>query len=204
MSAYAATSDLVDWIDFDTDSTVDNALLGDLITRASGVINSYCGRNFDNASDLTASARLFDASTDVMGLTLWLDRDLASPASDLTITNGDGTSVANTTVVTLPSDGPPYYALKAKASSSTPWTYDSDPEQSISVTGTWTYQALTPDPIKQACLRLAQWFYKQRSSDSVSDQPVVMASGLTIMPAKLPADVLSMLEPYRYLRMGAA
>jgi hypothetical protein len=208
MSSYAATSDLIDWIDFDSDSTVDNTLLGDLITQASGIINDHCGRTFDAAvaSDLTSDSttmttRFFDAMASVSGLTLFVDRDLAFISK---ITNGDGEVVTTDEYVTRPSNETPYYAIKLKSSAGKVWTYTSDPEDAISIFGWWHYDTAVPEPIKRATVRLTQWFYKQRSSDAVSDQPMVLASGLTIMPAKLPADVLSILAHYRAVRIGAA
>jgi hypothetical protein len=72
------------------------------------------------------------------------------------------------------------------------------------VFGWWHYGQTIPNVIVHACMRLSQWIYKQRSTDSVSDQPLVLASGMTIMPPKLPADVISMLEPFRRIRIGAA
>ena len=133
---------------------------------------------------------------------LFLDQDLATVTS---VTNGDGIAVVASDYVLLPassSDGP-FYGIRLKTNSNLVWTYDSDHEQSIVISGAWTYGLTTPDAIVHACLRIAQWIYKQRSSDSVSDQPIVMTSGLTIMPAKLPADVVMMLDPYRRVRIGA-
>lgn len=217
MSSYCASSDLTDWIDFTTDATVDSALLGDIITRASGIINDYCGRVFDAPAALDSdggssdhstdgvltnlATRYFDPIADVSRMTLFLDKDLASIG---VVTNGDAAVVTTDEYVLLPTNESPYYAIKLKRSAGKVWTYTSDPEQSVTVTGWWSYALTVPAAITHACMRLSQWIYKQRSSDAVSDQPIVLASGLTIMPAKLPADVLSMLEPYRRIWIGAA
>lgn len=202
MSQYVLDSDLHDWIDFDSDSPLDSDLLAAISTRASAIIDAHCGRVFTPSTDLTASARLFDPDENVAGRVLYLDRDLAEVTS---VVNGDGTTVAASDYVLLPqsSTDPPFYAIKLKASSNLTWTYDSDPEQSVVVTATWTYGLAVPDVIKHATTRLSQWLYKQRSTDSVSDQPLVTATGLTIMPAKLPADVVSMLGPFVRMRVGA-
>lgn len=177
-------------------------MLAAIVTRASGLIDAYCGRTFTPSTDLTASSRYYDPLEDVLDNTLFLDRDLAVVTS---VTNGDGITVVTSDYILLPaesSDGP-FYGIKLRTNSNLVWTYDSDHEQSIVISATWTYGLTTPDVITHACLRLAQWIYKQRSSDSVSDQPIVMTSGLTIMPAKLPSDVVDMLQPYRRLRLGA-
>ena len=206
MSSYIATSDFTEFQDFDTDTVVDTTMMAAIITRASGLIDAYCGRIFTPASDLTDATRYYSPLEDVLDNTLFLDRDLAAAT---TVTNGDGVVVAASDRVFLPSGeitaiSGPFYAIKLNANSNLVWTYDSDSENSITVLGSWTYALTTPDVITHACLRLAQWIYKQRSSDSVSDQPIVMTSGLTIMPAKLPADVVDMLQPYRRVRIGAS
>lgn len=202
MSAYATAVQFKAWLDFDSDVAFDSDLIDEIIQRASGLIDSYCGRNFDVASDIADATRYFDPLEDVLGQILYLDRDLAAITS---VTNGNGVAVAASDYVTLPqgsTDGQ-WYGIKLKDASGLTWTYTGDHEQSIAIVGKWTYSVTTPDVITHACLRLSQWIYKMRSSDAVSDNPIVMTSGLTIMPGKLPADVMAMLEPFRLLRMGA-
>lgn len=180
-------------------------MLAAIITRASGIVDAYTGRIFTPASDLTDASRYYNPNEDVLGQVLFLDRDLAAAT---TVTNGDGVVVVASDRVFLPSGeltaiSGPFYGIQLKSQSNLTWTYDSDPENSIIIAGSWTYALTTPDVVTHATLRLSQWIYKQRSSDSVSDQPIVMTSGLTIMPAKLPADVVDMLQPFRRLRVGA-
>jgi hypothetical protein len=209
MAQYCATSDITDYVDFDSDATVDNNLISDLITRASKIIDNHCGRNFDAAvavplvsSDCTT--RLFDAVRDAEGLMLWLDHDLAGA---VTITNGDGVAVTTDQYVLLPTNEPPYYAVKLKASSGVAWTYTSDPEEAISIVGHWSYNTTSDNiaDITWACVRLVHWLYKQRESSADLDRPLMVeGSGTVIMPTRLPADVLSVLEPYRRMKVWAA
>jgi hypothetical protein len=208
--AYAASSDFEAYIDFDSDVTQDSDLIDGLLARATSIIDAYCGRVFTVvpvdpaslvASDLaTSDTRYFDAARDVDGMELLLDRDLAYVVS---ITNGDGTTVTTDQYVLLPFE-PPHYSIKMRASSGTTWTYDSDPEQSIAIAGWWSFNSTTdnlPD-ILHACVRLTHWLYKQRESQADLDRPLMVAgSGNVIMPARLPEDVKSILDPYRIVRI---
>jgi hypothetical protein len=207
VTQYCASSDLTDWIDFTTDATVDSDILDAIITRASAIIDSFCNRDFATAaaSDLTSDSttmtiRYFDPTRDATTLTLFLDRDISYISEVI----NDGTVVTTDQYVTEPRNDTPYYAIKLLASANTQWTFSTDPENAVSVFGWWHYGTSVPSVIVHACMRLSQWIYKQRSTDSVSDQPLVLASGMTIMPPKLPADVISMLEPFRRIRIGAA
>jgi len=205
VAAYVLDSDLHTWIDFDSDSPLDSDLLAAICLRASAIIDAHCGRVFDAASDIGDVSHYFDAEEEVTGQTLFLDRDLAAVTS---ITNGDGVVVSSSEYVFLPQmdsdlSGGPFYGIKLLASSNKNWTFQTDPEQAIAIVGKWTYGLTVPTVVVHAAIRLAQWLYKQRSTDSVSDQPLVTATGLTIMPARMPADVQSMLGPFVRMRVGA-
>jgi hypothetical protein len=173
--------------------TTDDLLLTDCLTRAQAMIDSATSRRFEAAAD---STRTFDGVVDVSrgGRTLWLDGDLCALTS---ITNGDGGSVTPVQVVSEPRNSTPYYALTLKASSGLVWTYETDPEDAISVTGRWAYSVTPPADIEQACIRLAAWLYRQKDSSADLDRPVVSADGATLMPAQVPADVQAILKLYR-------
>ena len=162
-----------------TDSD-DDALLTDCITRAEAVIDR-------------ATKRTFDAQQDVAGRTLYLDADLCAITS---ITNGDGAAITALQVVSEPRNHAPYYALTLKASAGLAWTYETDPEDAISVIGRWAYSTTPPADIEQACVRLAAWLYRQKDSSSDLDRPMVSMDGATLLPAQIPADVQRMLQPY--------
>ena len=172
-----------------TDSD-DDALLTDCITRAEAVIDRATKRTFEASAD---STRTFDAQQDVAGRTLYLDADLCAITS---ITNGDGAAITALQVVSEPRNHAPYYALTLKASTGLAWTYETDPEDAISVTGRWAYSTTPPADIEQACVRLAAWLYRQKDSSSDLDRPMVSMDGATLLPAQIPADVQRMLQPY--------
>ena len=168
----------------------DDALLTDCITRAEAVIDRATKRRFEATAD---STRTFDAQQDVAGRTLYLDADLCAITS---ITNGDGAAITALQVVSEPRNHAPYYALTLKASTGLAWTYETDPEDAISVTGRWAYSTTPPADIEQACVRLAAWLYRQKDSSSDLDRPMVSMDGATLLPAQIPADVQRMLQPY--------
>lgn len=172
-----------------TDSD-DDALLTDCITRAEAVIDRATKRTFEASAD---STRTFDAVYDVAGRTLYLDADLCAITS---ITNGDGAAITALQVVSEPRNHAPYYALTLKASAGLAWTYETDPEDAISVIGRWAYSTTPPADIEQACVRLAAWLYRQKDSSSDLDRPMVSMDGATLLPAQIPADVQRMLQPY--------
>lgn len=173
----------------------DDTLLTDCILRAQTMIDSFTQRRFEAAAD---SSRTFDAVYDVRGRELWLDTDLCAITS---ITNGDSTSVTAGQIVSEPRNSTPYHALTLKGSSGLAWTYETDPEDAITVTGRWAYSVTPPADIEQACVRLAAWLYRQKDSSADLDRPMMSADGTTLMPADLPADVQKTLRPYRRVRV---
>lgn len=167
----------------------DDTLLTDLIERAQAMIESYCGRVFETASD---STRVFDAARDVEGRALVLDADLCQITS---ITNGDGLVVAANEYVTEPRNDAPYRAIVLKSGADTAWTYDDTPENAISITGRWAYSVSAPADITHACIRLAAYLYRQK--DNPADGARVTAEGVVLVASRLPPDVVDVLGRYR-------
>lgn len=167
----------------DLTGTEDDSYISDLIVRAQQVIDVFCGRSFEAAADTT---KLFDAVRDVSddGLTLYVMHDVAQITS---VQNGDGVTVSASAYVKRPA------GLKLKASSGVTWTYATDPEDAISITGRWAYSVSAPLDIQHACIRLAAYLYRQRESGAEIDRPIVSESGMVLMPATLPKDVRDML-----------
>jgi hypothetical protein len=188
--------------DYDTDDT----LVPALIARAQGVIDNYCGRTFEGSTSVGTTGsdgwveRNFDYSLDVDGYELLFDRDICEIG---VVSNGDSdsTAISSDNYVTNPRNDTPYYSIKIKSSTTDSWTYADDPEDAITVSGVWAWSLTAPDPIKQATLRLTNWFYKQRVAELDADRPAVTPHGFTVMPAKIPADVVSIIEPYRKKRV---
>lgn len=191
--AYANLADLKTYLGIS--GTADDTLLTDLLARAQAIIDAATQRTFEAPTDNT---RYLDAVEDVDGPALWVDRagDLAQITS---VINGDGSVVASSEYVTEPRNQAPYYAIRLKADSTVAWTYDDSPENAIAVTGRWAYSVTPPDDIVHACIRLASYLYRQKDNATDLDRPVI-AGNVTLLPAQLPADIQSLLAPYRRLR----
>lgn len=204
--AYCAASDVYEFIQVDSDTVATAAFIayiGDLIPRAKAIINSYCNRTFEGTAD-AATTRYFDVNSDVQGQTLFFDDDYIYVASDYTLTNGDATTVATSDIVWEPRNTNPKWGVTILNSSGLTWMYPTsgDPQNAISLAGQWVYSNTAPADIAQACIRLVAFLYKQRESDSTLDRPLLTPSGLTIMPGRIPQDVIGILEPYRRRRVG--
>lgn len=188
--AYTTPSSVKTYLDIS--SSGDDMLLTDLISQATSIINAFTKRNFEAAS----ATRSFDAIADVVGRTLWLDEDLAS-ASGVTVTNGDGTTVASGERVFLPSNEWPKYAIKLLVSSNKDWTYSTDAEDAITVAANkWGYSTGAPGDVVHATRRLTAYLYRQRGKNNDGDRPIIAPDGSVIMPMQLPDDVKSILARY--------
>jgi len=191
MTTYCTTTEVKRYIA--TDKDTDDALIDELITRASQRIDTYCQRVFV----AEGATRVFDAVQQVDGRTLLVDDDLLAVER---ITNGDGEDVAASAYVLLPANTTPKWAIKLKASSGVSWTYQTDPEDAIEVEGTWGYANTQPDDIHHAAIRLTAWFYHQRQAPfETQGMPEL---GLVTVPADLPADIKALLDPYVRQQLG--
>lgn len=175
----------------------DDALLTALIARAQGIIDSYCNRTFEAASD---STRYFDAERCISHdrRTLFLDADLCQITA---VINGDGVTISSDQYVTIPRNETPWYEIRLKWGADSYWTWDDDPEDAISVTGRWAYSVTAPVAIQHACIRLATWLYRQTDTGGGSEpgQSRLTAEGIVVVPSALPEDVTSILNPFRRL-----
>ena len=193
--AYATVTELQQYAKISND--VDNALLQSLVTSAVAYIEEHVGFSFEAAAD---STRYLDASTypngAVYGRTLYFGTWCAALT---TVTNGDGTVITSDYYVTQPRNTGPFYAIKLLSSSGYTWEADSndDPENAISIAGRWAWSTSPPTDIKHATLRLALWYYRQRDNSTDMDRPL-LAEGVTILPAQIPADVTDILDRYRW------
>lgn len=167
----------------------DDTLLGTLIDRAQAMIDSHCHRTFEASAN---TSRTFDAGRDVNGAVLYLDYDLCSINS---ITNGDGTTVTTSQYTTEPRNETPYYAIRLLSSAGIAWTYSTDPEDAITISGKWAYSENAPNDIVHVALRLAGYLYRQRDNAADLDRAVI-AGNATILPAQLPSDIKAILAPY--------
>jgi len=173
----------------------DDTLLTSLIARAQSAINHYTGRTFEHST--TGVKRYFDAVEDIEGDVLYLDEDLCAITS--IVTDADGASPVTFTTseyITIPRNVTPYCAIKLLGSSTNSWTYSSNAETGIEVTGKWSFSASAPDDIVHAAVRLAAFFYRQKDSQ-VFDVQAIPQAGIITIPKGMPEDVRIILEPYR-------
>ncbi len=178
-------------------SAADDTLLGALIVRGQAFIDKYVHRNFEVAS---ATAKRFDAVRDVYGTTLYFTEGLELAETPTVVTNGDNTTlVLNTDYVTLPVNSGPFYGLQTLESSPAIWIEDAlgNGQRAVTVTGKWGYSVTAPDDIVHAATRLTAFLYRQREGNGELDRPVSVADGMVLLPARLPADIAAILEPYR-------
>ena len=181
--------------EMDIDSGVDDGLLIKFISKAEKHIGTQTGRQFEAA----AATRYYDPTDPLIvnGPFLYLDEDLVSVT---TLTNGDSDVLTVTTeYILMPvNEGPPYDTVKLITSGGITWTYDDDPEIAISLLGSWGYQATVPADIKYACQLLTVFYYRSRQAGPDLDR-VIMADGVVIAPAMVPAMVDELISPYRKL-----
>lgn len=173
--------------------TTDDALLTQLITYAQQIIDTYTQRTFESSADAT---RKFTVGKDTDGLMLYLDEDLASITT--VKTDADAASPVTLTTseyITHPRNRTPYHALEILRSSSNDWTYTTNPENGIEITGKWAYSTSAPNDIAQACLRLTAWLYRQKDAQ-VFETTAIPEAGVITIPQGFPRDVERFLTPY--------
>lgn len=172
-------------------SATDDAWLEDLIAQAQKLVEMELGRVFEASANTT---RYFDAECDVDGATLYLDKDLCSINS---ITNGDGTTVTAGQYVTEPRNETPYYAIRLKSSAAIAWTYSTDPENAIAISGKWAWSAAAPRDIVQATEMLVAYLYQQRGQENYSS---IQVEDLKVTLAKKDSAVHDLLGSVAYYR----
>ena len=199
--AYITTAQLKSYMGI-TAST-DDTLLSLCIDRAQSAIDSYTNRTFESTADTTRRyTPIIDRINSGMGFngdliddyTIDTQYDLISITS---ITNGDGSSVPTSAVVTLPLNFTPAWSVRIKQASGYFWTYTGSPEASVSIVGRWGYSLTAPANIQQATLRLASQMYRQRDGSPDLSDTIISADGSTIVNSAMRSDVKALLNPYR-------
>ncbi len=191
--AYATLDDLKQYLGIGT-STADDALLTELLNRATDLVRTFTGREFA----AVAGTRKYMFSDAFQGRILYLDEDLASLTQ---VVNGDGTDITAKVQVWPPNAKPPYWALWIPwEHADTDWTWtEGRSDKAVQVTGLWGYSQTPPDAVKHATIRLAAWLYRQKDTSADLDRPLLTNDGVVIMPGALPKDIQQMLAPYRRL-----
>jgi len=172
-------------------STADDALLTDLLVRATAAIEQMTRKTF---SAPAATSRTFGRE-----LMMWdgvLKRDYLLLPSGVYIAqlvgaaDGDSIAIPLTEIDTHPPDAP--YTVLARRDKR--WCSAS---QHATITARWGYSITPPADIVHATIRLAAWLYRQRGTANDPDRPTVADGGLVLLPSALPDDVRLILERYR-------
>ena len=180
MAAYITTTELKAQLTSQTMGAGDDALLLEICSRATRWFESETGRVFDASSN---TSRSLDAIQDVDGPRLKLPWDLCSINS---ITNGAGGAAATSQYATEPRYGTPYHEIVLLPSSSIVWSYLTNPQNAITISGKWGYSETVPADVKGAVLVLGAAMYKARDVLVGVSSPVVTAEGSVIMPSTIP------------------
>ncbi len=170
----------------------DDTLLGDLIDRATAIIDMKCKRTLVATS---TSTRNFTVGRDTIGPHLYFN---AMCAAITQVLNGDSsnTEVTSAQYVTKPSNVGPFDGIKILSSASKVWQYSTDPEDAIAVTGNWGWFATLPDHVKHFCIRLGAYLYRQKDSSLDMDRPILTDAGVTLLPAGLNHDLTLLVKAY--------
>jgi len=187
---YATDDDVKDYLGIS--GSGDDTLINGLIRAAQAAIETHTNRVFEVTSN---STRYYDAIGEhIKDGVLYLDDDLCEVNS---VTNGDGNAIASSKYTTLPRNDTPYYAIRLLSDSDTLWEYGDEWMDAIEISGKWGYSTQAPNDVRQACIRLAAFYYRQKDSQ-LADVTAIEAGTVIRTPA-MPADVKSILGPYRRL-----
>jgi hypothetical protein len=180
-------------------ATNEDTLLTTFLGAAQSVIDSTCHRTFEASADTVKTFHALDDLDDTDKHLLYLfdaKPNLLDLCQITTVTNGDATVITTADYVTVPPNVPPFTALRIKHNSSKFWTYTTNPDNAISITGRWAYSIAAPASIIMAHLRLAMWFYRQRDTSADVVNIIPGRTGVQILPGDLPRDVMALLRPF--------
>ena len=176
--AYASLAQLKTYLGIS--SNADDALLSELLERASAAIDSYTARRFAPFEE----TRQYDDG--VYGKLLVLDDDVVTL---IRVLNGDGVDITGAVRI---------YRTRGRTVGllhPAGWNVSAGP---ILVTAVWGL-AETPRDIIHACVRLAAYYYRQRDAQ-VFDVTALPDQGALLVPHGIPADVKQILNRYRMIR----
>lgn len=182
-TALCSVSDVKLYLSIPSDDTTDDTLLGQMVDSVNEFIEAETDRTFaDPGSDAT---KYFDKNNIDQSGFLWLGDDLLSLVS---VTNGNGDSIATNKVQLWPLNSTPTAAIRLLDSSDLYWQFDYN-DSLIEITGRWAYSSTVPKQVKQAAIRLVAWVYRQKDNFQETDRPIMTADGMIIMPNKFPKDI---------------
>jgi len=186
--SYATLTQLKEYLA--VSSASDDALLTDLLTRATATIDQLTRTTFAAGA---ATAREYGRDA------MWWDGKLRQDwlllpsatyiAQLVGVLDADAAVIPLAEITVYPPE-PPYTVLIRKGAR---WCGET---QTITVTARWGYSITPPVPIVHATIRLAAWMYRQRGAANDPDRPVVADQGMVLLPSQLPADVRELLASY--------
>lgn len=180
------------------ETTTHDTLIDNWILRASSLVDAETGRSFE----ATTATKYFTPLKQTFGGHLSEDgRTLLLAPHDLltitTLTNGDSAVISSSEYVLLPPNIAPYYGIRLKLTSTINWTYTTNPENAISIAGTWGYAATAPNGVIEAVEQAIVYWYKTFQAGGNSGQAMQSSDGVYLTAPRLPRDVDQLLCPYR-------
>lgn len=130
MPSYCSLTDVKSYLAITT--STDDVLLQLMLDAATARIDAFCSRTFQAASNTT---RYFDTTRDLRDGEIELDADLSHLSS---VSNG-GVDLPVSYIYHDPRNSTPWYLLGIRSSYSEAWTYATDVQDAIGVTGRWAY-----------------------------------------------------------------
>jgi len=186
--AYTTLAAVKEYMGLSASNTTDDDLINSLIVQGQSFIDHYCRRSFEESTQ----TRYYDAIDNVVNGMLFLDQDLLS-VTTLTV---DGNVYASSVYTLLPRNISPKSSVTLKKSSGKQWTYTTDPEDSISIEGTWGYSSTPSDDIVYVTNRLVTYYYRKKDAQ-VFDDVAFSQAGVVTVPKGFPQDILQILGQYR-------
>lgn len=187
--AYCVYSEIKTDLDIPVATTDFDSLLTAYCTAVEAAIDATYGFKFTAQTE----TRYFDPTRDVRGPDLILDKPLLTISAN-GLVNGDGTVIASTKYKLWPANAGRYYKIRLLASSGYYWTYSTDPENAISVAGTWGWSATCPTWMNIAVRKWVAYIYQDRKSANM-DVIGMLETGQMIIQKGIPALVQVLLKP---------
>lgn len=191
--AYTTLAKVKTYLGIESDNTVDDSLLTDLLSRAVTMIEKETGQNFE---PVTATKEFSRECIDYNSIprVLYLDKYYLQTLTE--VTNGNSQTIPNSDLVLTPKNQSAYTKIHIKSSSTHSWEFDDLYDSFISVEGTWGLFATVPADVEHYTIRLIAYLYKQKDNHQDLDRTLI-AGNTTILPQSMPNDILGFFKRYR-------
>jgi len=188
--AYTTTAKIKEYLGIPSDVTTDDTLIGDILTRATTIINSETGQSFE---PVTLTKEYFRSSIDFNHYPYYLELD-EYLQTVTALTNGNGEVIPSNGFILLPKNRNAYTKILLKSDYS--WEFDDLYESTISIVGTWGLFSTVPADVTHFTIRLVSFLYKQKDNHQDLDRTII-AGDSTILPQSLPSDMYNFFRRYR-------